>query len=326
MSETWPHRADLVALLANGHPTPNTADKLRFGLDVMRRQLTDRPDWIFYSHLGLARVAALTPQIWRAPYAVFLHGIEVWKPLDRGDVAILQGAALRIANSVFTANAALAANPTLGRIDVCPLALPRTTDAPPPGRTNDDGRTVLVVGRLAAAERYKGHEQLIKAWPAVLSRLPGARLVVVGDGDDRARLQTLASGGEAGAAIDFTGFLDREALNRHYEAAALFALPSRGEGFGLVYLEAMAHGVPCLGSTQDAAGEVIVDGRTGVLVDPDDVAALSREITALLESPARRRALGEAGRARAADQFSYDRFRTQIVTLLRGAFPESLEV
>jgi phosphatidylinositol alpha-1,6-mannosyltransferase len=180
---------------------------------------------------------------------------------------------------------------------------------------------VLVVGRLAAGERYKGQEQLVRAWPAVVARVPGARLVIVGDGDDAGRLRRLVAEGPVAGAVRFTGFLTRADLDAEYAAADLFALPSRGEGFGLVYLEAMAHGLACIGSVADAASEVIDDGRTGVLVEPDDIRSLGRVIADLLESPDRRRALGEAGRARVGAAFQYEQFRDRLVSLLCGALP-----
>jgi phosphatidylinositol alpha-1,6-mannosyltransferase len=177
-----------------------------------------------------------------------------------------------------------------------------------------------VVGRLAAGERYKGHEQLIRAWRGVVDRVPGARLVVAGDGDDAPRLKRLAVEAGVGDLVRFTGFLTRPELEDAYARAAMFALPSRGEGFGLVYLEAMAHGLACLGSTHDAASEVIANGETGALVDPGESDALGRTIADLLESPAQRRAMGEAGRRRVDQLFRYERFRRRVTELLEEAF------
>jgi len=318
MQDVWPDRVDLVTLLKNGHLRPHAADKLRFGVALAGRHVMARPEWILFSHLGLARIERYVPSALSTPYAVFLHGIEVWRPLGAREMDVLRGAALRIANSHFTAREAERANPGLGRIDVCSLALPkgapRTTLADP--NVDDVRPTVLVVGRLASTERYKGHEQLLRAWPGVRARVPDARLVIAGDGDDAPRLRRLAADFARDASVHFTGFLSRAGLDAEYARASLFALPSRGEGFGLVYLEAMSHGLACIGSRHDAASEVIVDGETGALVDPDDIDALARTIAGLLESPSRRRALGEAGRARVDRHFRYERFRDQVTSLL----------
>jgi glycosyltransferase involved in cell wall biosynthesis len=103
-----------------------------------------------------------------------------------------------------------------------------------------------------------------------------------------------------------------------YRASHVFAMPSRGEGFGLVFAEAMAHGLPCIASRLDAGSEVVVDGETGVHVDPDDEADLLRALMALLTDPALRRRLGDAGRMRAQMLFGLDGFNARISELLRG--------
>jgi phosphatidylinositol alpha-1,6-mannosyltransferase len=97
-------------------------------------------------------------------------------------------------------------------------------------------------------------------------------------------------------------------------------MPSRNEGFGLVYLEAMAHGLPCVGSDEDAAREIIVDGETGYLVKQSDQAALRDRLIGLLTDATLRRTLGLGGRARLAREFSYDRFSSRLGTALDAAF------
>jgi phosphatidylinositol alpha-1,6-mannosyltransferase len=279
---------------------------------------------VLFGHLGLVQARRYLPAGSRVPYGVFLHGVEAWTPLGTTRRSAIRLARVRIANSAFTARAVADANPGLGEIAVCPLSLQKGA-ALPSGHARAASRSprVLVVGRMASTERYKGHEQLIRAWPGVISRVPDAELIMVGDGDDVVRLQNIAGEERVTASVRFTGFLSRADLQAEYEKAALLALPSRGEGFGLVYLEAMAHGVPCLGSMHDAAAEVIGRGDAGELVDPDDRETLGRTIIELLGSPAHRQRLGEAGVARVAKHFTYDRFRRDMALLLRSSFAES---
>lgn len=326
MQETWGNRASVVTLLPDNLHKPHAADKIRFTLTLTGKLLMSRPSWVMFSHLGLARVDRYVPSLLQGPYGVFLHGIEAWKPLPARDRETLSRASVRIANSRFTADAVAAANPGIGEITVCPLALPgpvRTSGV----RRGDDDHSVLIVGRLASGERYKGHDQLLAAWPLVRSAVPDAALVIAGDGDDAPRLKRLASALGIGDAVRFTGYLTREALEEEYARCALFAMPSRGEGFGLVYLEAMAHGLPCVGSVHDAAREVISEGETGWLVDPDDTAGLARAVAELLKSKETRARMGESGRRRVARQFTYDRFRRDITRAIDQAFqPAGIEV
>jgi phosphatidylinositol alpha-1,6-mannosyltransferase len=326
MRKAWPESADLITMDLGDRALGRLASKLRFGAAIGARQASGSAHWVLFAHLGLARAQRAIPARLRGPYGVFLHGIESWATLDAADVALLNGASLRVANSAYTAARVRAANPSIRRIDICPLAIhgDRVRVGPrshrPPGQP-----TALVVGRMATAERYKGHDELIDVWPRVVDALPDARLVIVGDGDDRDRLSRKASRSRASGSIEFTGFVDAAALEQIYDTSTVFAMPSRGEGFGLVYLEAMAHALPCIGSIHDAAREVIVDGETGLLVDPGDADALAAALVTLLEDRATAAAYGSAGYARLQAQFGLARFERQILAHLHRAFERADE-
>jgi phosphatidylinositol alpha-1,6-mannosyltransferase len=170
-----------------------------------------------------------------------------------------------------------------------------------------------------SSERGKGHEDVIAAWPSVRARVPDAELWIVGSGNDRARLEERAHALGVGDVVRFLGRVSDAELCDLYRRATLFAMPSCQEGFGLVYAEAMWHGLPCIGSTADAAREVIADGDTGLLVPYGDVAAIGSAVVALLTDPARAEAMGRAGMRRARERFSYERFRRDLLTALELA-------
>jgi phosphatidylinositol alpha-1,6-mannosyltransferase len=320
--EAFPGSTLVTLFPAEGRSAPDRpalTSQLRFGTDVLRRQLSGTGGWLFFNHLALARAQAFVPRPLRRPYVVFLHGIEAWRPLSAGSRQILADASLLIANSQHTAIRTAEANPGLGPIEICPLAtdlevVPASAaaDAPPAVPT------VLIVGRVVSSERYKGHDQLLEAWPAVLARLPSARLVIAGGGDDLERLDTKARDLGVRAAVDIKGFVSEAERSVLYRQACVFALPSAGEGFGLVYLEAMAHGLPCIGSTEDAAREVIVDDDTGYLVDRHDIPGLSARLLDLLVDESRRRAMGARGRARVDGAFRYPQFSRRLISLLHA--------
>jgi phosphatidylinositol alpha-1,6-mannosyltransferase len=298
---------------------PRTVGRIRFGLRLASAEATGRVAWIFHSHLAVARVQRVITSRLRCPYAVFLHGIEAWETLGAADRAVLDDAALIVTNSIHTARRAVAANPGLSPITVCPLGFssPDHAAVAPESRR---APTILTVARMAASERYKGHDQLIDALPDVLRHVPDARLVFVGTGDDVDRLQHRASASGVGAHVTFTGFLPDDALQRAYAEASVFAMPSRGEGFGLAYLEAMASGLPCVGSVHDAASEVIDDGVTGYLVDQQDTAEIAARLSGLLTNPERRVEMGRRGRERWAREFTYAHFRRRLVAALDAPF------
>jgi phosphatidylinositol alpha-1,6-mannosyltransferase len=316
--QQWGSRARLLTI-GNGHPT--FVGKSQYALRLGALQATGATDWILFSHLGLAKPLGSIPRTWHKRYAVFLHGIEVWRALTVAERRILSQAELRLSNSAYTAARVMEMHPDIGDVVPCPLALPMVNDDQSAGRqhaTAVEGgvHDVLVVGRLLRTERYKGHDELIEAWPKVMSAVPDARLVIVGEGDDLPRLRTKAADSAARGSIVFTGFVSAPVLTALYRHAALFALPSRGEGFGLVYLEAMAHKLACVGSTHDAAREIIVDGQTGRLVDQGDSGALADTIADLLVDDRRRIDMGIAGFERAVSEFSFDRFSNRLCGLL----------
>ena len=327
-TDHWGQTCHVKTLTAGDDLNSTTLDRLRFGAGLAAAQALGECRWIFYSHLRIARVQAFIPPPLRRPYAVFLHGIEAWRPLSALERRVLEGATLLVANSAYTARRVAQAHPWIGPIAACPLALApvdqrrfaideKAADAEAPRLGS---HAVLVVARMSAAERYKGHDELLDAWPAVLARIPDAQLIFVGDGDDADRLKARARQVPSPESVIFTGFVSDAVLDRLYRRASVFAMPSRDEGLGLVYLEAMAHGLACIGSVHDAATEVIEDGVTGYLVDQADTARLAERLGTLLLDDALRLEMGARGLARWQRRFAYDQFRECLLSLVLDAF------
>jgi phosphatidyl-myo-inositol dimannoside synthase len=298
------------------------AKSLAYSRALLAAQLAGRPSWILFDHLGIARPQVFVPASLRAPYTVFLHSLEVWRPLPPHRKRALLNAEFLIANSHYTATRTRAMHPDLPAIHVCHLALdehaPRETeglDRALLARMSD--RSVLLVGRMVSAERHKGHDQLLDAWADVQARVPSAQLVIAGQGDDLARYQAKARDLGIDRQVLFAGRVSEAMLHALYERAAAYAMPARAEGFGLVYLEAMSHRLPVLASTADAAPEIVLDGETGFLIAPDDRGALVDRLVSLLEDEPLRRRMGEAGYARWRAQFSYARFQDRLREILR---------
>jgi phosphatidyl-myo-inositol dimannoside synthase len=159
-------------------------------------------------------------------------------------------------------------------------------------------------------------------WPQVRAHIPNAQLVLVGTGEDRERLMQLPKAHMPGDHILFTGWVNDRTLHEIYRRVALFVLPSSGEGFGLVLLEAMQHQLPCIASRTDATREVVRDGESGFLVDPADGDEICRRIVELLRDPALREKFGRAGAHLAATYFGYEAFRGRLSTALAPLYRE----
>jgi phosphatidylinositol alpha-1,6-mannosyltransferase len=318
-----------VLELAPRTPTkPTLREQAGFILRLGVAQFLDRQSWWLFNHVGIARAQNQVPRFVRRRYGVLLCGIEAWDPeLSSDRKTALRNAAARIAISRYTARRVSELHPEVGPITACPLALLPTSSTSSVAVSFDHsllgqiGRdSVLIVGRMSRAERYKGHDELLESWSTVVKLVPGAQLVVAGRGDDAMRLREKAGSLGLSNNVLFLGFVADGTLEALRQRVALFALPSRGEGFGLVYLDAMRAGLACIGGAHDAAADVIVNGETGVLVDPSDREALAASIVDLLRAPERRAAYGAAGKRRFEAEFTFERYCDRLRPILLDAF------
>jgi len=285
----------------------------RFAAAAVRAAASaDRHTRVIVTHLHLAPAAL--PFVARgASLTTILCGVEAWKPVSRVQRAALNRAAL-VAISSFTRGRFTSANARFASraIEVCHLGVEPSAG---PAREADGPPSALIVGRMARDERYKGHDPLLEIWGDVAAAVPGACLRIVGDGDDRARLEQKAAALGLGDRVTFLGGLDEGALQREYERCTAFVMPSRDEGFGFVFVEAMRAARACVGS-RGAASEIIVDGDTGLLVEPGDRAQLLDSITRILRDRPATAAMGARGRARFLQQFTDGQFRERFLALL----------
>jgi phosphatidylinositol alpha-1,6-mannosyltransferase len=279
----------------------------------------------YLAHPGLAPLAlahrALRPggACWVAAY-----GLEVWEPLSWLDRQGMRRATGLTAISRSTARALHAAQGVdPARVQLVPCALdPELSDRPAGDTAELDGLPagplLLTVSRLATADRYKGIDTVIRALPAVAARVPAVQWVVAGDGDDRPRLEALAR--EAGVAgrAHFLGRVSEAVLAECYRRADVFVMPSQAEGFGIVFLEAMQQGVPVVAADSGGTPEVVADGETGLLVPYGDHAALADRLVRLLEDAPLRAAMGEAGRRRVTENFTFEHLRDRLAEVLHG--------
>ena len=280
---------------------------------------------VLAGHLNLGPVAqAMRIVAPRLRTIVCTHGVEVWEPLSSLRRLALRRANVVLAPSKNTANHVAEQLVRRERIRVLPWALDPEFEAIPANAPQSklpqgypQGRVILTVGRWLANERYKGMDTLITALPRLLTRWPELQLLAVGEGNDRAWLEDLAEQNGVNRHVHFLSGLSFEELEACYEACEMFALPSRGEGFGLVYLEAMARGKPVIGGAHGGAPEVIEDGVTGYLVPHGDAAQLATSIETLLSDPTLAQKMGARGRQRVEREFRFSVFAKSLKKILR---------
>jgi glycosyltransferase involved in cell wall biosynthesis len=175
---------------------------------------------------------------------------------------------------------------------------------------------ILTVGRWAASERYKGADDLIRAMPQLLGSFPDLHLVAVGGGDDLVRLKTIAAEFGITSSVKFFERISVEQLAACYARAEIFALPSTGEGFGIVFLEAMGFGVPVVAAAAGGVTDIVKDGVNGLLVPGRDAVALVQSLDRLLSDPGFASALGRRGAEIVRQKYRLQVFKRELEAIL----------
>ncbi len=261
--------------------------KIRFVLASLRHGFT--ANRIICGHLHQAPVARflklLRPKL---KYYIVAHGIEVWRSYSRQEKSALLNAERILCVSDYSRRQILHYLPTLDPQRL--LIVPNTLDPdfelpelPSPRRISNDLR-ILSVGRLTSVDIEKGFESLIKAMPLIRAKIPQATLRIAGGGNDLERLRALANENGGPGVIDLLGRISDEELRAEYKRCDFFAMPSRKEGFGLVYLEAMSFGKPCLAARAGGAPEVVNDD-VGALVEYGNLEEIAEACCKLYQRP-----------------------------------------
>jgi phosphatidyl-myo-inositol dimannoside synthase len=301
---------------------------------LTKRLSSARPDLVLFTHLSLLPLAELVRTLApRARVAALAHGTEAWRRLEGIAARVLPHVNTFVSPSAFTAQKLVEVQGIhADRVTVIPHGLdpewvaqcgPATAREQAP--SSRAGPLLLSVTRLSRADRQgKGIELVLQALPSVVKRCPGVRYMVVGGGGDLPQMAELVRQLGLGARTEFTGARRDDALRRAYAGADVFVLPTQVEGFGVVFLEAMYHGLPVVAVRASATPEVVEDGVTGVLVPAGDSEALATALIALLSDGDRRRAMGEAGRRRVDRLYRFDHFAARWERWLATQVPEAV--
>jgi phosphatidyl-myo-inositol dimannoside synthase len=251
-----------------------------------------RIDLLICGHIHLLPAAWLLARLRGARLILIIHGVEAWTPsrkhlanwlAHRVDAFI---AVSKYSAERFTRWSKL----SMDRGFILPNCVdlerfePRHRDASLVERYGlQSNKVILTVGRLASDERYKGFDQVIELMPQLINRFPSLKYLIVGDGTDRRRLEEKVEALGLSDRVIFTGYVPESEQVAHFNLADVYVMPSTGEGFGIVLLEAVACGIPVVGSRVDGSREALLDGQLGRLVDPGNPLALLDALTSALE-------------------------------------------
>ena len=309
ISETFP-RANLYLIIKNDAPEPNdpilndriqwttlkdTPVSLRtasFAIAGARVAWQSRPALIISCHVNFLPAVAFVANSIGTPYVTFIYGIDVWEKLSPPVRTALKRADRIFSISSYTTRIAIATQ-NLGQSPVrffpCSFFASRYFLGPKPPNLlaryglNPTQPILLTISRLALTERYKGHEQVLLALPGIRVHHPDVRYLVGGTGEYSNFLKKRAEELGVSDLVIFTGFIPNEELCAHYQLCDIFVMPSQKEGFGIVFLEAMACGKPVIAGNLDGSVDALDGGRLGVLVNPNEGEEIQQAVISLLE-------------------------------------------
>jgi len=252
----------------------------------------------------------------RSRVILFLHGIEAWVEHSGITRLLLKHVDLFLTNSEHTWSRFVEANATFRGAPhiTVPLGLGSRSTTPTPVAPTVPA--ALMIGRLDKREDYKGHRQMIQAWPLLLERIHDAKLWIIGDGNFRPELERLAARPGLKGSIRFLGQVPDVQKQQLIAQSRCLAVPSKGEGFGLVYLEAMRLGRPCLVSDVDAGREVVNPPEAGLAVNPDDPRQTADALHHLLTPGPEWDTWSDHARARYESRFTSHHFSQRLIDAL----------
>ena len=303
-----------------------------FVLQLVSRAVWGRPQLILCGHVNYAPVAYWLSRLLNIPYWVFVYGIEVWGLQSPSKIKALDHAAKIICISSYTRDLLLKEQ-NLSPQQFAPLPVTfhasRYSIAAKPESLlhryglSQDQPVILTVARLSQTERYKGYDRILQALPIIRQALPTVHYLLVGKGDDMPRVEALVDQLGLRDWVTLTGFVPDQELTAHYQLCDVFAMPSKKEGFGIVYLEALACGKPTLGGNQDGALDALCQGELGVLVDPDNMEVLAHTLVEMLQGTYPHPLIyqPEQLRQRVMDIYGFQRFKA----ILKGYIDQFIE-
>ncbi len=284
--------------------------------------IRQRPNHVFCGHIKLAAMVSQLCRLLNIPYTVLTYGKEVWYKLSNRDKQALKLAYEIWTISRYSRDLAHSANHIpKSKFRMLPCVVDGDVFTPSHAPTHlieryhlQDAKVLMTVARLWSGDIYKGVDVTIRALPKILQAFPATKYVVIGRGDDQPRLAKLAEDLSVDHRVIFAGFVPDDELIDHYRLADVYVMPSK-EGFGIVYLEAMACGIPVIAGDEDGSADPLQDGEVGWQVPHRDSEAVAMACIEALSGEDRRTDGGWL-RTQTLKRFSAKALVTRLSTLL----------
>lgn len=285
----WEYRDSRVKFVLCGRRI-RIFSKIKFVLSSFWYALKDRASFIICGHINLSFPCLILSWVFKIKYLLLTHGTDVWNIKSKFKLKLLKYAYKLISVSRYTVYK-IEQQITLRQDNI--IILPNSIDAArfaPEAKPsllvkkyNLEGfKVILTVARLDTADQGKGYDMVIAALAEVTKVIPCVKYILVGDGTDVPRIKNLISSLGCKDKVILTGFVSDDDLVSYYNLCDCFVMPSKQEGFGIVFLEALACGKPVIAGNVDGSKDALLDGELGILVDPDDINDISQAILDVL--------------------------------------------
>jgi glycosyltransferase involved in cell wall biosynthesis len=303
--------------------------KVAFTADILGHGLWKKPSLVIATHLNFTVAAYWLKRLVGIPYWTVAHGVEAWNIKRPALQTALRHADRILAVSNYTRDRLIQEQ----NIEPSKISLlPNTFD---PHRfqigskpthllerygLKPDQSIILTVNRLSLKESYKGYDKILEALPQIRQVFPDVHYIIVGKGDDRPRLEQLIQKLHLQDCVTLAGFVPDAELCDYYNLCDVFAMPSKLEGFGIVYLEALACGKPTLGGNQDGAIDALCNGELGALVEPNNVESIAQTLIQILQGtyPNPLVYQPEALRQKVINTFGFKCFKQKLFELMQN--------
>ena len=295
--------------------------KLKFVWYAFVYSIKFNPDVIICGHINFSPLCFLLCRIFRTDYIVITHGVEVWDLNSPFQIVGLLRAKLILTVSEYTACKIREQLPQIERkIVIIPNSIDgsrfyiKSKSADLVKKYNlANQKVILTVSRLRFSDRIKGYDKVMEVMPKVIKEFPNSKYILVGGGDDEKRLSRLRDSLGLKDKVIFAGCLSEDQLIDYYNLCDVFVMPSKNEGFGIVFLEALACGKPVIAGNKDGSRDALLDGEVGILIDPDNIDEIAKTLIKVLKRDIPAKMLdGEYLRKRVIEEYGFDKFKKKI--------------
>jgi len=276
-----------VPLISYGYIKYNLIKKIIFSLRILWEAFLYHPDIIICGHINFSPLCYMISRFINIKYIVLTHGIDVWHVDNKLKIEGLKEACLIATVSNFTKNKIIKQIPEVkNKIKLLPNTIDDSIFYPKPKpiyllkrhSLKKENKIILTVARLKKTEKYKGYYKILDILPDIVREIPEIKYILVGSGNDLENIQKYIKEKNLEKMVILTGHVPDNKIADYYNLCDIFVMPSKKEGFGIVFLEALACGKPVIAGDKDGSVDAVLNGKLGTLVNPDNLEEIAKSI------------------------------------------------